>query len=99
MDYKDGYLIVGVDGYYNIYSQMYYHDKTSIMGHYMYIDDRIVLKAVHSVASDIRKYQTQYISGVFNITKGQKISVGSPFTKYYYFAHISSYFGAFMVHR
>lgn len=100
MTYKGGFLRVGVDGFYFIYSQMFYYDGTSAhMGYNVYIDDRKVLKTVYSVPSSTKKYHTQYTSGIFKIAKGQKISVGTPFTKYYYFNESSSFFGAFMVHR
>lgn len=99
MEYKGGYLTVGVEGFYFIYSQMYYYDgRTSIMGHTMYIDDKKVLKTVYSVVSTTRRYQTQFTGGIFYIRKGQKISVSTPFTKYYYFTTTESFFGAFLLH-
>lgn len=101
MAYKSGYLSVGVGGFYFIYSQMFYYDGSSahIMGYNVYIDDHKILKAVYSVPSKTKKFQTQYTSGVFKMTKGQKISVGTPFTKYYYYNETLSFFGAFMLHR
>lgn len=100
MAYKDGYLTVGVDGVYFIYSQMFYYDgNSSYTGHDMYIDDRKVLKAVYSVVSDRRKYHTQFIGGIFKISKGQKIYVGTSITRNYYFNENSSFFGAYMLHQ
>ena len=44
--FKDGYIIVGVTGYYYIYSQMFYRENKYIaIGYRMYIDDRDVTKA------------------------------------------------------
>ena len=101
MDYdNNGNLKVDVAGYYFIYSQMLYFDGDSPNnGHEMYIDGREVLKAVYSVVSKTRKYHTQYISGIFFINKGQKISVGTTLTRTYLFMESSSFFGAFLLHH
>ena len=98
MTYQRGYLRVTVTGFYFIYSQMFYFDgSTRHMGHIMCIDDRKVLKTVYSVPDKQKKYQTQYLGGVFQINRGQTISVGTPFTKLFYFNETSSFFGAFML--
>ena len=101
MDYdNNGNLKVDVAGYYFIYSQMPYFDGDSPNnGHEMYIDGREVLKAVYSVVSKTRKYHAQYISGIFFINKGQKISVGTTLTRTYLFMESSSFFGAFLLHH
>ena len=101
MDYdNNGNLKVDVAGYYFIYSQMLYFDGDSPNnGHEMYIDGREVLKAVYSVVSKTRKYHAQYISGIFFINKGQKISVGTTLTRTYLFTESSSFLGAFLLHR
>ena len=100
MQYANGYLTVGIDGIYFVYSQMFYYDGTSsYIGYEVYLDNKRILKAVHSIASRTRKYETQYTSGIFQISKGQKISVESPFSKYYYFNETLSFFGAFMLHE
>ena len=92
---------MGVDGYYVIYSQMYYFDgSTSVMGHSMYINDREVLRAISSVISSTKKYSTHYTSGIFKIMKGQRIYVGTrPSPAYYYFTRSTSFFGAFLLHH
>lgn len=98
MLYNNGYIFVGVEGFYYIYSQMYYYDGTaSFMGHTLNIDGAVVLSG-YSSASKSNKFNTNYIGGVFRLNKGQRISVGTPYTKLYYFDSHSSYFGAFMVH-
>lgn len=98
MLYNDGYLYVAYDGYYYIYSQMYYYaGDTVAMAHRMKINDHIVLTG-HSSASSTNKYNTNYIGGVFKLTKGQKISVSAPFTNIYYFHKHEAYFGAFLLH-
>ena len=101
MHFNGGYLTVGVDGYYVIYSQMYYFDgSTSVMGHSMYINDREVLSVISSVISSTRKYSTHYTSGIFKIMKGQRIYVGTrPSPAYYYFTRSTSFFGAFLLHH
>ena len=101
MDYdNNGNLKVDVAGYYFIYSQILYFDGDSPNnGHEMYIDGREVLKAVYSVVSKTRKSHTQYISGIFFINKGQKISVGTTLTRTYLFTESSSFLGAFLLHR
>ena len=97
---NNGYLKVNIAGYYLIYSQMLYFDGDSPNnGHEMYIDGREVLKAVYSVVSKTRKSHTQYISGIFFINKGQKISVGTTLTRTYLFTESSSFLGAFLLHR
>ena len=98
MLYSDGYLYVAHDGYYYIYSQMYYSaGDSAIMVHKMRIDNVIVLLG-QSSASSTNKYNTNYIGAVFHLKKGQRISVSVPFTKTYYFGKHESYFGAFLVH-
>ncbi len=100
MHYNNGYLTIGTDGVYFVYCQMYYFDGTSTyIGYEVYLDDRMILKTVHSIVSKTRKYETQYTSGIFDISKGQRISVESPFMKNYYFNETLSYFGAFMLHE
>ena len=104
MTFKDGYIIVGVTGYYYIYSQMFYRENKYIaIGYRMYIDDRDVLKAQYiGDVSNLRKnkyYHTQYIGALFKVNKGQKISIRTPFEGVFYFSETSSYFGAFMIHR
>ena len=100
MHYRNGYLTIGTDGVYFVYCQMFYYDGTSsYIGYEVYLDGTRILKAVHSVPSTTRKYQTQYTSGIFEISRGQKISVESPFAKYFYFNETLSFFGAFMLHE
>lgn len=100
MTYRDGYLTAGVDGYYLVYSQMYYTDKNSFIGHDIFINERRVLKAVYSVPSPNRKYQTQYLGGVFRVKEGQTKSIGTAsITGNFYFGNTTSYFGAFMIHH
>lgn len=100
MVYENGYLKVEVDGFYFIYSQMFYYDGTSsYIGHEMYLDSHPVLKAVDSVVNAHRKFHTQYTSGVFWIKRGQKISVGTSVTRNYFFSESSSFFGAFLLHH
>lgn len=101
MTYKDGKITVGVDGYYFIYSQMYYCGGDSDMvAHKMYIDDQEVLKVGYSVVNNITgKYATKYTGGIFKISKGQTISVSTSFTGiYFYFGESESFFGAFLLH-
>ena len=91
---------MGVDGYYFIYSQMYYFDGTrTITGYSMYINDREVLKAISSVISSTKKYNTHYTSGIFKMMKGQRIHVGTFGLTAYYFNKSSSFFGAFLLHH
>ena len=98
MLYSNGYLYVAHDGYYYIYCQMYYYaGDTAVMAHRMKIDDVVKLTG-HSSASSSNKFNTNYVGGVFYLTKGQRISVSAPFTKTYYFNRHESYFGAFLLH-
>ena len=98
MLYSNGYLYVAHDGYYYIYCQMYYYaGDTAVMAHRMKIDDVIKLTG-HSSASSTNKFNTNYVGGVFHLTKGQRISVSAPFTKTYFFNKHESYFGAFLLH-
>lgn len=98
MLYSNGYLYVAHDGYYYIYSQMYYYaGDTAVMAHRMKINDVVKLTG-HSSASSSNKFNTNYVGGVFRLSKGQRISVAAPFTKTYYFNRHESYFGAFLLH-
>lgn len=100
MNYFNGRLTVGMDGVYFVYCQMFYYDGTSsYIGYEVYLDNTRILKAVHSIINRKRKYETQYTSGIFEISKGQKIYVQTPFSKYFYFNDTLSYFGAFMLHE
>lgn len=98
MVYNNGNIFVAVDGFYYVYSQMYYYSSSaSLMAHTLQIDGAVVLGG-QSSASSTNKYNTNYIGGVFRLKKGQRISVAAPFTKLYFFNTHYSYFGAFMVH-
>ena len=99
MSYSKGFLTVGVEGYYYIYSQINYVDGRSAMtGYIIYIEETPVIKAVNSVISKMRKFDTNYIGGVFYIRSGQRISVRTPFKQKMYYSATRAYFGAFMVH-
>lgn len=100
MSYSNGYLRVGVQGYYYIYSQIYYRDGRSTMtGYMMYIDDKPALKASNSVISSSRRFNTNYMGGIFHLDAGQKISVRTFYRQEFYFSEETSYFGAFMIHQ
>ena len=99
MLYNNGSVFVAVAGFYYIYSQMYYYDSTAtLMTHTLQINGADVLSGYNS-ASRTNRFNSNYIGGVFLLKKGQRISVGVPYTKLYYFDSHSSYFGAFMVHH
>lgn len=96
---NNGHLTVKVDGVYFLYTQMYYYDgNNSYTGFSVYIDNKRVLKAIYSVIDLYKRYHTHYIGGVFKITKGQRIWVGTTITRLYYFNEFSSFFGAYMLH-
>ena len=97
MSYKHGFLTVGVSGYYYIYSQLYYFDTTWTMGHIMYINDKVVLKAIRSFGNVSDSQQTMYIGGVFEIEAHSKIHVKVANEKFMHFNNVTSFFGAFMV--
>ena len=87
-------------GYYFIYSQMYYHDGSSIlMAHHTFINNDKVMESVGSVISDRKMYNTKYHGGVFLLHANDTISVGVPYTKKYYMDEEGSFFGAFLLHR
>lgn len=91
--------MVGVEGYYYVYCQVYYRDgRSPITGYMVYIDDKPVLEASNSVISLIRKINTNYIGGVFHIYAGQKISIRTVYRQKFYFNEKQSYFGAFVIH-
>lgn len=99
MSYLDGYLTVGVPGYYYIYCQIYYKDgRSAVTGYKLYIDETPVIKASNSVVSRTRKYDTNYVGGVFYIKSGQTISVRTDFRQYFSYGKAESFFGAFMIH-
>ena len=91
MSYSKGFLTVGVEGFYYIYGQI-------STGYIIYIEETPVIKAVNSVISKMRKFDTNYIGGVFYIRSGQRISVRTPFKQKMFYSATRAYFGAFMVH-
>ena len=96
---NDGHLTVKIDGVYFVYSQMYYFNcDYRVTGFNVYIENKIILKAVYSVADSKKIYYTHYIGGIFNITKGQRIWVGTTITRPFFFNELSSFFGAYMLH-
>ncbi len=96
---NNGHLTVNVDGVYFVYSQMFYYDRnSSYIGFAVYIDDKPVLKAISSIIDWTKPFHSQYIGGIFKITKGQRIWVGTTITRIYFFNEISSFFGAYMLH-
>ena len=96
---NSGHITVNVDGTYYVYSQMYYYDgNCSYTGFNVYIDNKRILKAIESVIDFDKRYYTQYTAGVFKITKGQRIWVGTTIKRKYFLNEFSSFFGAYMLH-
>ena len=99
MTYRDGCIEVGVTGYYFVYSQMYYAEGvSSYVSYSVYIDNERVLRAMHSVIDNTRRYNTQYVSGIFKIASGQKIWIGTRTSRGFHFDESSSFFGTFLLH-
>lgn len=95
---RNSFLVIGLTGYYFIYSQLFYYDgKTTFMGHNTYINENPVMGSISSVVSEIKKYNTNYQGAVFLLRKGDKISVRVPFKLIYYMNRKTSYFGAFLI--
>ncbi|XP_068685036.1 uncharacterized protein [Montipora foliosa] len=96
---RNSFLVIGLTGYYFIYSQLFYYDgTTTFMGHNTYINENPVMGSISSVVSEIKKYNTNYQGAVFLLRKGDKISVRVPFSKIYsYLNRKTSYFGAFLI--
>jgi hypothetical protein len=95
----NGSLVVNTDGVYFVYSQMFYCDpNNSYHGFSVYLDNKEILKAIYSIIDQYKPYHTQFLAGVFRIKKGQRIWVGTPNTRYYFFNESSAFFGAFMLH-
>ncbi|XP_028412815.1 uncharacterized protein LOC114535707 [Dendronephthya gigantea] len=96
---NNGHLTVNADGTYYVYCQMFYYDgNCSFTGFNVYIDNKIILKAIASVIDIYKPYYTQYTGGVFKITKGQRIWVGTNISRKYFINEISSFFGAYILH-
>jgi len=86
-------------GYYFIYSQMYYYDgKTHQMAHDTYINNNIVMESLSSVINQTKKYNTKYHGGVFLLRVNDTISVRVPYTSRYNMDSLKSFFGAFLIH-
>ncbi len=97
--YSNGYLTIGVTGYYYIYCQLYSVDgDPTLYRFYLYIGNKPVLKVVKSIISTSKKYNTSYIGGVFQIQAGQKISVRTKDKNLFTYGSTESFFGAFMIH-
>ena len=93
-----GLIEVEREGYYYVYSQMYYFDgSTKHMGHTTYINHEKVMESTGSVISAERKYNTKYHGGVFLLQKRDTISVRIPFTARFFMDRKSSFFGAFLL--
>lgn len=100
MSYLNGFLTVGLKGYYYIYSQINYADgRTANTGYMICIDATPVITTMHSVVNSLKKHDTDYAGGVFYIDSGQRISVRTPFKQIFNYNPTKSYFGAFMVHQ
>ena len=99
MTYSNGYLNVGKTGYYYVYCQLYSTEGASAFYKFsLYIDNKAELQAVKSIISSPRRYDTDYIGGVFQIKAGQKISVRTRYKNLFKYTKTESYFGAFMIH-
>ena len=95
---NNGHLTVKTDGVYFVYCQMFYNTGSdSYTGYSVYLDNKIILKAIYSTINENKPYHTHYLGGVFKITKGQRIWVGTAITRKYLFNEVSSFFGAFML--
>ncbi|PFX33966.1 Complement C1q and tumor necrosis factor-related protein 9 [Stylophora pistillata] len=102
IDYHEsgGTVEIKKEGYYFIYSQMFYYDGSTIqMGHLTYINNRKVLESMASVINKTRKFNTKFHGGVFLLRVNDTISVRVPYTKYYRMEATGSFFGAFMLHH
>lgn len=99
MAYSNGYLTVGQKGYYYVYCQLYSIDGDPTFYTFsLYIDSTPVIKAAKSIINSARKYNTNYIGGVFHIQAGQKVSVRTAYKIRLKFTSTESFFGAFMIH-
>ena len=86
-------------GYYFIYSQMFYYDgETYQMAHDTYINNDKVMESVASVINQTKKYNTKYHGGVFLLRANDTISVRVPYTSCYNMDSLKSFFGAFLIH-
>jgi hypothetical protein len=95
-----GAIVVAKPGLYFIYSQMYYHDKTTpIMGHYTCINNIKVLESIGSVINDShRRYSTKYHGGMFRLKQNDRIQIRVPFThKQYFMDATTSYLGTYRI--
>lgn len=93
-----GILIIGVSGYYYIYSQIFYYSGDAFyMAHYLYRNEEPLLRSLSSLAGPRRKYNTNYHGGVFFLQAGDRITVRVPFNKTLYMNRETSYFGAFLI--
>lgn len=88
------------EGYYFIYSQMYYYDGSTVqMAHNTFINDNLVMESRASVINQTRKDNTKFHGGVFLLRVNDTISVRMPFSGRAYFMHRQkSFFGAFLIH-
>ncbi|XP_031567692.1 ectodysplasin-A-like isoform X2 [Actinia tenebrosa] len=93
-----GILIIGVSGYYYVYSQIFYYSGDAFyMAHYLYKNEEPLMRSLSSVAGPRRKYNTNYNGGVFFLQAGDRITVRVPFNKILYMNRETSYFGAFLI--
>ena len=96
---RTGSVEVKREGYYFIYSQMYYSDGSEIqMAHNTYINDKKVMESLASVINKTKKFNTKFHGGVFLVRVNDTISVRVPYTSLYNMHSVGSFFGAFFLH-
>ena len=93
-----GLIEVEREGYYYVYSQMYYFDgSTDHIGHSTYIYREKVMESTGSVISAERKYNTKYHGGIFLLQKRDIISVRVAYNVRFFMDGDRSFFGAFLI--
>ncbi|XP_041943344.1 tumor necrosis factor ligand superfamily member 6-like [Alosa sapidissima] len=105
MKYKDGGLIIQEEGYYFVYSKVYFTEKHNIsLLHSIvrttdrYPEELVLLQSREYIPKSIKNFKTNsYLGGMFHFFKGDTIFVRVNNTEIILSTSADNYFGAYMV--
>lgn len=106
MKYRNGQLVIQRDGFYYVYSKIYFKDTTSHFTHSVYTNtDRYDGKSIpllqsqtHHSRNDKLALSNSYLGGVFQFYKNDSIFVRASNTSYVIRSKgYENYFGVFMI--
>ncbi|XP_062388890.1 tumor necrosis factor ligand superfamily member 6-like [Sardina pilchardus] len=105
MEYKDGSLIIQTEGYYFVYSKVYFTEKPDIsILHCIvrttdrYPNEMVLLQSREYIPKSAKNFKTNsYLGGMFHLFEGDAILVKVNNTQIILSTSADNYFGAYMV--